>query len=213
VGDFGTILHTSNGGEAWGMQSSGTSNLLWSVYFADPAHGWISGEKGTILATENGGSNVDFINLKLSDASTMPIDSGIAPYCGNFMPYKPLSAFAGLEPTGPWVLSIYDGVDNNTGTLNAWSLKLYYEEAAVSSIFEQKTEQITDGVELYQNYPNPFHGQTYISYYLQESCDVEINIFEAEQATGKHQISWDASNYQSGIYIVQLKAGSQYLHK
>ena len=108
--------------------------------------------------------------------------------------------------------------------MNAWSLKLYYEEAAVSSVFEPGAELITEGIELYQNYPNPFHGQTYISYYLHENCEVEISVFDllgkkvttlfaAMQATGKHQISWDASGFERGIYIVQLKAGSHYLHK
>ena len=176
------------------------------------------------LIFHNGGENADFIDLVLSDASTMPIDSGAAPFSGVFMPYNALSAFAGLEPTGPWVLRIYDAVEGNTGTLNAWSLKLYYEEATVSSVFEPETILNPEGHVLYQNYPNPFHGQTYISYYLQNNCDVEINVFDflgkkvttlykAEQVAGKHQISWDASGYHSGIYILQLKADSQYLHK
>ena len=173
---------------------------------------------------QSGGSNDDFIDLVLSDASTMPIDSGTAPYSGIFMPFRPLSAFAGLEPTGDWILSIYDGVEVNTGTLNAWSLKLYYEEASVSSVIEPRSEQVAEGSILYQNYPNPFHGQTYISYYLQENCKVEISVFDflgkkvatllrAKQAAGKHEITWEASNYMSGIYFVQLKAGPHYLYK
>lgn len=83
---------------------------------------------------QSGGSNADMIDLRLSDAASMPIDSGMAPYGGMFLPYKPLSVFAGLEPTGDWILSIYDGVVNNTGTLQAWSLKIFYEEAVASSI-------------------------------------------------------------------------------
>jgi photosystem II stability/assembly factor-like uncharacterized protein len=175
------------------------------------------------LIFHNGGENADFIDLVLSDASTMSIDSGAAPFSGVFMPYKALSAFAGLDPTGPWVLSIYDAVEGNTGTLNAWSLKLYYEEATVSSVFEPETNLHPEGHVLYQNHPNPFQGQTYISYYLQNNCDVEINVFDflgkkvatlykAEQMAGKHQISWDASGYRSGIYILQLKAGTQFLY-
>jgi subtilisin-like proprotein convertase family protein len=176
------------------------------------------------LIFHNGGENADFIDLVLSDASTMPIDSGMAPYSGIFMPHKPLSAFAGLKPTAPWVLKIYDAVEGNTGTLNAWSLKLYYEEATVSNVFEAKADPLLEGHKLYQNYPNPFHGQTYISYYLQKNCHVEINVFDflgkkvatifkTEQVAGKHQISWDASHCQGGIYIIQLKAGQCYLYK
>ena len=176
------------------------------------------------LMFHNGGIGADFIDLVLSDASTMPIDSGTAPFSGVFMPFNALTAFAGLEPTGPWVLSIYDAKENNTGTLNAWSLKLYYEEAIVSSVIEPETNLNPEGHVLYQNYPNPFQGQTYISYYLQNNCEIEINVFDflgkkvatlykAEQVAGKHQISWNASNFQGGIYIIQLKTGLQYLHK
>jgi hypothetical protein len=87
-----------------------------------------------------------------------------------------------------------------------------------------KIEQTAGGVRLHQNYPNPFHGQTYIKYFLEESCDVEINVFDfigkkiatlysARQVPGEHQISWDASGCQNGIYILQLRAGQKHLHK
>jgi len=176
------------------------------------------------LIYRSGGSNNDFIDMILSDASSIPIDSGSAPYSGVFMPYKPLSVFAGLEPTGDWILNIYDGVENNTGSLNAWSLKLYYEEGAVSSVLDPITMQDMDQVELYQNYPNPFRGQTHISYCLQESDEVEIIVFDflgkrvatlisTRQPAGKHQVSWDASSYTSGIYILRLRAGPHYKHR
>jgi hypothetical protein len=141
-----------------------------------------------------------------------------------FMPYKPLSVFAGLDPKGDWILNIYDAVENNEGLLNAWGLILYYEEASVNTNPEPTKQKAYGGAELYQKYPNPFHGQTYISSYLQENLDVEITVydflgkkvaalFKASQDPGNHQISWEASQYRSGIYILQLKAGSQYLYK
>jgi hypothetical protein len=177
------------------------------------------------LLFRNGGPDADFIEMVLSDASTMPIDSGIAPYSGRFMPYRALSAFAGLDPSGPWVLSIYDGVENNSGTLNAWSLRFYYEDATLtSSLIQSEIRQVDEGVVLHQNYPNPFYGQTTIGYTLDESCEVEIHIFDfvgkkvatiykAIQASGEYNLTWDASNFQSGIYILQLKTGSRCQHR
>ena len=197
-----TVLHSSVGDLEFTLSHNGVTDTI--IY-------------------RNGGSNDDFIDLILSDASSMPLDSGAAPYSGSFMPYKPLSAFAGLEPTGDWILNIYDGVDNNNGSLNAWSLKLYYEKGIVSRLPEPVSLQTPPGLELYQNYPNPFHDQTNISYYLHQSCKVEINVFDfmgrkvenlhkTLQPAGKHQLSWDASAYKSGIYILQVKAGKNVLH-
>lgn len=55
VGESGTILHTTDGGNSWSAQNSGTSNWLYSVRFADANTGWAVGEHGTILHTKNGG--------------------------------------------------------------------------------------------------------------------------------------------------------------
>ena len=55
MGDYGTILKTTNGGENWGAQISGCSNNLYSVYFTDNQTGWAVGGYGTILKTTNGG--------------------------------------------------------------------------------------------------------------------------------------------------------------
>src|SRR5262249_33129424 len=35
VGDYGTIVRTTDGGNSWTIQSSGTTQTLWAVSFAD----------------------------------------------------------------------------------------------------------------------------------------------------------------------------------
>ena len=55
VGWSGTILHTTDGGQTWHFQSSGTRNNLAAIHFSDPLHGWAVGGLNTILKTENGG--------------------------------------------------------------------------------------------------------------------------------------------------------------
>ena len=52
------ILFSVNGAIAqWGVQNSGTTNNLNSVYFTDPDNGWAVGDSGTILHTSDGGLN------------------------------------------------------------------------------------------------------------------------------------------------------------
>ena len=56
VGSNGVILKTTNGGNTWTRQTSGTSNGLLSVYFTDENTGYAVGQNGTILKTINGGT-------------------------------------------------------------------------------------------------------------------------------------------------------------
>ena len=54
VGTNGVIRVTSNGGNSWSAQASGTSRFLRDVSFSDATHGVIVGELGLILRTTDG---------------------------------------------------------------------------------------------------------------------------------------------------------------
>ncbi len=71
---------------------------------------------------------------------------------------------------------------------------------------------------LHQNYPNPFNAETKIQYELPKASDVTIEIYdilgqiiktfrEGSKEAGQHEITWDASNIQSGIYFYRITAG------
>jgi len=49
VGDGGTVLRTTNGGNTWINQTSGTTNTLLGVSFTDANNGTAVGNSGTIL--------------------------------------------------------------------------------------------------------------------------------------------------------------------
>ena len=78
---------------------------------------------------------------------------------------------------------------------------------------------------LAQNYPNPFNHATHISFTLQQSSAVSLQVFnthgqlvatlvEGTRSAGTYQTAWDGRDAQgqavsSGTYIVRLDAGGQ----
>jgi len=75
---------------------------------------------------------------------------------------------------------------------------------------------LIDRFALYQNFPNPFNPSTVISFYLPEPGNVTLKIYDiigSELITlmnselksrGKHEISFNAENFSSGIYFYKL---------
>jgi hypothetical protein len=75
---------------------------------------------------------------------------------------------------------------------------------------------IPSSVELHQNYPNPFNPTTTISYYIPQSQNVEIKLFDIlgnEVATlvndlrsaGLHVLKLSKGSLSSGVYFYRLK--------
>ncbi len=68
---------------------------------------------------------------------------------------------------------------------------------------------------LSQNYPNPFNPTTVIGYQIPQKTKVELNVYDLSgrlienlvnknQSSGNYKITWDATNYPSGIYFYKL---------
>lgn len=56
VGEAGTIVHTTDGGDTWTVQKSGTPRNFSDVHFLDAVTGWAVGRSGTVLHTTDGGA-------------------------------------------------------------------------------------------------------------------------------------------------------------
>jgi plastocyanin len=75
-------------------------------------------------------------------------------------------------------------------------------------------------VELAQNYPNPFNARTVIGYSLPQPAHVTVEVFnvlgqkvetlfDERQDAGTHQVTWDASKQNSGVFFYRLSALNQ----
>jgi len=82
-------------------------------------------------------------------------------------------------------------------------------------------KEITESVPfcLKQNYPNPFHSSTTISFTIPSKSFVSLKIYDQlgreaatilseEISAGNYTRRWDAANLSSGIYFYRLQAGS-----
>lgn len=83
---------------------------------------------------------------------------------------------------------------------------------------EEISENI-DGIILEQNYPNPFSGETQISFTLPQSAHVQLTLFnsagvpvqtllDAEAPAGLNTVRLDAGNLKGGVYFYQLRSGN-----
>ena len=79
------------------------------------------------------------------------------------------------------------------------------------------TEFVLDAV-----YPNPFNPATTIGYYLPINTAVRIEVFnvmgqmvstlmDGPATAGSHRVTWNATNFASGLYLCKMEAGGKVL--
>ncbi|HEU4397287.1 MAG TPA: proprotein convertase P-domain-containing protein [Actinomycetota bacterium] len=85
------------------------------------------------LSSGNGGSGADYGSgtnscsgtpTSFDDVAATSITAGTAPFAGSFRPEEPLSAFAGENQEGGWILRIADTVAGDTGTVGCVQLRI-----------------------------------------------------------------------------------------
>ena len=82
---------------------------------------------------------------------------------------------------------------------------------------EDRPPAIPASVRLHRNYPNPFNGQTTVTYELPTAGQVDLQVIDLLgrriltlrseiQSAGIHTIRWDATSIASGTYFIVLSA-------
>lgn len=77
---------------------------------------------------------------------------------------------------------------------------------------------IPETFKLHQSYPNPFNPTTTIGYELPQQTDVKLEVFNIlgqrivtlvneTQTSGIHEVTFDASNLSSGVYLYRITTG------
>jgi hypothetical protein len=103
------------------------------------------------------------------------------------------------------------------GNVNIDTIDFYLDTVSLIGIQTISTE-VPKEFRLEQNYPNPFNAETVIRYQLSVNSFVSLKVYDllgrevqtlvSEQfRPGIYQVSWDASNLASGVYVYRLQAG------
>jgi endonuclease/exonuclease/phosphatase family metal-dependent hydrolase len=86
----------------------------------------------------------------------------------------------------------------------------------ITSIEDQNNNGVISSLNLYQNYPNPFNSQTKIEFSIPAVSHTRLTIhnitgqnistlIDKVLPSGKHNTTWDASGYASGVYFFQIQ--------
>ena len=87
-------------------------------------------------------------------------------------------------------------------------------------IFNGESDEMVTSLEIISAYPNPFNPVTNIDYYMSESNNITISVFDIMgrqvelldngfKDSGYHSIVWDASHQASGVYYIQIVSNAE----
>jgi photosystem II stability/assembly factor-like uncharacterized protein len=188
VSDAGRIVKTTNSGANWTLMTSGTTESLFGVKFIDALTGYACGNNGAIVRTTDGGNNWT--------AQTSPIIEIL---------------------TDVWFTSA------NTGYISTWSGKVLKTTNGGMVPVTPISTEVPKEFSISQNYPNPFNPTTNIRFSIPQVgngrdrsvqiilYDVLGNVVETlvndKISPGTYEVTFNASNYSSGIYYYKLIAG------
>lgn len=98
------------------------------------------------------------------------------------------------------------------------------ERIMATDLAEDQPSERPNGIELEQNFPNPFNPSTTISFTLPEAGSVNLSVYavtgqkvaevvNSTMSAGRQQANFDASRLASGTYIYRLRFGGQELSR
>ncbi len=73
-------------------------------------------------------------------------------------------------------------------------------------------------------YPNPFNPSTHVQFELEKPSHIRVSVYNATgrlvhvlqegiQAAGRHELTWEAASFGSGIYFIRIQAGQQLVQR
>lgn len=203
---FSGYLGGSNLDEPSGLGIDNNGNIIISGYTISPEFPTTSDAylndimqgDGFFTTISSDGKNINYSTLLPGTVYNMKIYTKSDAYLGIY----------GLFPE----LSGKGVFDSNSVSL----VKLKVDET--TSVFNESNQPNLFSV--YSPYPNPFNPSVTLSYKLFNDSNVTLDIFNIQgqkistivnnfQEKGSHRIQWDGSDFPSGVYFYQIRAGNE----
>ncbi len=142
------------------------------------------------------------------DCSNLPSAPNVAGYYDTFNGQ-------GLDAQGAW--NVYPYYPSGKFVVSDMMTGLWVFKFTNSIGIEPTSGEVAQTFKLHQNYPNPFNPNTVISYELQVTSYVRLQIYNTEgkfitelanqkQLPGRYNIEFDGTNLPSSIYFCKLSA-------
>ncbi|WP_456376473.1 zinc-dependent metalloprotease [Lutibacter sp.] len=168
------------------------------------------------------GTQVDFFERSCSSNDDMTVtfdDAGATLVCaspttGTYAPSNPLSAFNSEASLGMWTLGINDNANQDTGTLNSWSVEVC---STTQTPLAVKKFEFSE----FSVYPNPSNGTVNVSLLSNSSEDsiaiklydlmgrlISTQTFKSFSSQFNKEISF--GNLASGVYLLKVERGNQF---
>jgi len=182
-------------------------------------HSWVSDL--TLELQSPQGTSVVLLENECPDGNNIDVtftDDGLTVDCnvfgspaisGNVSPLTPLSNFNGEDPNGVWTLSVADGVPQDGGSIDDFSIEICDGTATFSN------DDFVADQQGFQIYPNPAQDQITIEFLATSLTVSNINIYDL---SGKVVRSYDFDKKQSsnlnlnvsdlsnGVYLVRIES-------
>lgn len=225
------ILKTTNSGLNWIQINTTTGNTYSYLNFINSSTGFLSA-KGIYKTTDAGVSWLqktpnNLIYFYKTDFPSTNTGYAIAAYGIIYKTTDSGENWGELySPTDNFFADLYFLNDNTGYLIGDQGLILKTTNGGGNFVIGINDPIINLPTEykLFQNYPNPFNPATTIRFFLPENCFVLLKIYDilgkevivltnSYVNSGEHEVSWDASNYPSGVYFYRMTVDGKSFEK
>ena len=224
AGTTSGYFSSSDRGNTWVSCSNGLNNTVGRATFYDGSRLY-AGTYGGVYISTNMGSSWQIDSLGIGTPSVRSIyGDGSNIFVGTLSTGVFQKTYGGTQwnsrNTGLTDLNVYSfaliGDTLFAGTLSSGVWKCPRSKLTpVQSALAQLPSTVT----LQQNYPNPFNPTTTVRYGLPARSNVVLSVFNAlgqriltlvnaTEDPGYHEVTFDGSNFASGVYFYRLQAGN-----
>ena len=171
---------------------------------------------GVYALSQNGGAGKNILTFFNDNFSGTVTGTTYLPPWGFVKPFASFVNFIGMPSNGTWKLNVSDVAASDIGVLKGWGLKFDYITSTGN-----ENENNPKEFKLFQNFPNPFNAISKIKYQIAKtkiknkkvqliiynSLGQEIEVLVNKiQEPGVYEVTFNGSNYASGVYFYKLIA-------